>query len=290
MIQPRCLLLFSRPLALLLLAGCASAAAAQNAADSPDAPPASALAAPAAQAQDPSAARARAALEAMIQALGGDQWLQARNGYTEGRIASFYQGKPTGATVRYWAWHTPAAERIDLSEKNSDKHDWIQIYTGNDCWEITFRGKRPMPKDQCADAIRRRDHSIENVVRVWMKDPATVLLYEGQSLAERHLAIQVTLINAQNDSVTLQMDAGTHLPLRRTYDWRDPLYKDKNEEVEEYDDYHTIAGLPTPFTISRFHNGDETQQRFVFKAAYNQDLPANMFDPDDAATHFKKTK
>ncbi len=32
----------------------------------------------------------------------------------------------------------------------------------------------------------------------------------------------------------------THLPLRRSYFWRDPVYKDKNEETEEYDDYHNI--------------------------------------------------
>ena len=42
-----------------------------------------------------------------------------------------------------------------------------------------------------------------------MKDPTTVLMYEGQSLAERHLAQQVTLLNADNDSITIQIDAMT---------------------------------------------------------------------------------
>ncbi len=84
------------------------------------------------------------------------------------------------------------------------------------------------------------------------------------------------------------MDAQTHLPLRRTFQWRDPLYKDKNDESEEYDDYHAVAGVATPFTITRFHNGDMTNQRFLYRAAYNSGLPDSMFDPDATAGRIKK--
>jgi hypothetical protein len=256
-------------------------------ATSPDAPPTSSLAA-AAPAQDPSAVKARAVLDAMVQALGGDRWLNLQSRYLEGRIAAFYQGKPTGATVHYWQWDTAAASRTDLTEGKKDKHDWTQVFTDKDCWEVTFRGKNPIPKDQCAAALRSRAHSIETAVRVWMKDPATILMYEGQSLAGRHLAQQITLLNAENDSITIQVDADTHLPLSRSWSWRDPVYKDKNEDAEEYDDYHVIDGLPTPFTITRTHNGDETQQRFIFKAAYNGPLPPNGFNVEEIAARWQK--
>lgn len=267
------------PISLLLCS--ALALSAQN--PSPDAPPVSSVAAPAASAQDSSAAKARAVLDAMVQALGGSRWLNVQNAYTDGRIAAFYQGKPTGATIDYWSWHTPEADRIDFSEKSRDKHNWTQLFVGRNCWEFTYRGRNPLPKDACAEAIRRHDHSIEDVIHVWLKDPNTVLLYEGQSLAERHLAQQVTLLNAQNDSVTIQVDAMNHLPLRRTYEWRDPVYKDKNEEAEEYDDYHLIDGIQTPFTITRLHNGDMVQQRFVLKAAYDVPLPPDGFNADAIA-------
>ncbi|MGB6611574.1 MAG: hypothetical protein WBE63_17680 [Acidobacteriaceae bacterium] len=266
-------------LAALLLFATALADRAQ--ADAP--PPNSTIAAPTTAEEDASSKKARAALDAMVQALGGNQWLNAQNSYVEGRIAGFFQGKPTGATVRYWDWRTPDAERIDLTEGKTDKHNWTQIFEAKNCWEVTFRGKLPIPKEQCAEAIRRRDHSIEVAVRTWMKDPTTVLMYEGQSLAERHLAQQVTLLNADNDSITIQIDAMSHLPLRRTYYWRDPLYKDKNEETEEYDDYHTIDGIQTPFTVTRLHNGDMTAQRFIFKASYNVTLPPDAFNADAEA-------
>ncbi|HEX3663352.1 MAG TPA: hypothetical protein VHU89_18090 [Acidobacteriaceae bacterium] len=254
---------------------------------SPDAPPTSSVGA-GAPTQDPSAAKARAVLDAMVQALGGERWLNLQNRYLEGRIAAFYQGKPTGATVRYFQWDTPAAERIDLTEGKKDKHNWTQVFENGQCWEITFRGKNPIAKDICATATRGLDHSIQEAVRVWMKDPSTILMYDGQSLAGSHLADQVTLLNAENDAITIQVGADTHLPLSRSWSWRDPVYKDKNTDSEEYADYHPIDGLPTPFTITRTHNGEDTQQRFIFKAAYNVALPPNGFDADAIAARWDR--
>jgi hypothetical protein len=235
--------------------------------------------------QDANTRKARAALDAMVQAMGGDRWLNLQNSYTEGRTSGFYQGKPTGAIGDFYSWHVfPDKDRVELSKK----HDVVDIFIGSEAWEITYRGKRAIPKDEQDGFLRRRDHSVEVAVKLWMKDPGTILLFDGQSLAERHLADQVTLISATNDSITIQMDAETHLPLRRTFQWRDPVYKDRNEEVEEYDDYHTIDGIPTAFGVTRFHNGDMTNQRFIYKAAYNVQLPQNAFDVDATTAKIKK--
>ncbi|HUZ04686.1 MAG TPA: hypothetical protein VMU62_04965, partial [Acidobacteriaceae bacterium] len=86
-------------------------------------------------------------------------------------------------------------------------------------------------------------------------------------------------------SVTLETDAQSHLPLQISWDWRDPQFHDKNHDAEDYDDYHTIDGLPTPFTVTRYHNGDMTNERFVYSAAYNVPLRPDMFDADITAQH-----
>ena len=235
--------------------------------------------------QDVNTKKAHAALDAMVQALGGDRWLNLQNSYIEGRTSGFYQGKPTGAIGDFYSWHVfPDKDRVELTKK----HDVVDIFIGTEAWEVTYRGKRAIPKDEQDGFFRRRDHSVEVAIKVWLKDPNTILLFDGQSLAERHLADQVTLISSTNDSITIQMDAETHLPLRRTFQWRDPVYKDRNEEVEEYDDYHAIDGIPTPFAVTRFHNGDMTNQRFIYKAAYNVQLPQNAFDVDATAAKIKK--
>jgi hypothetical protein len=239
----------------------------------------------AAQSPDASSQKARANLQAMLSALGGPRWLALQNTYTYGRTTGFYQGKPTGEISDYYDWRTPSGqERIEAGKK----HDDIEIFTGNDCWEATYQGKKPLPKDICSDFLRRRDHSIDVALRVWMNDPRTILIDEGQTLSERHLTDQVTLINTENDSITIQMDAETHLPRSRTFQWRDPVYQDKNTEREEYDNYHPVDGLPTPFSVTRFHNGDETNQRYLYKAAYNVPLPPDAFNIDVAAARVKK--
>ncbi len=230
-------------------------------------------------------AKARTVLQQMVQALGGDAWLKLPGYELIGRTSGFYQGSPTGDITDFWDYRAfPDQERVELGKKRQV----VQIYTGTEGWEVTYRGKRAIPKDQLDDILRRRDHSVEVAARGWMKDPKTILVYGGQETVERHLADKVTLISGTNDAIVLDLDAETHLPLRRSFEWRDPLYKDKNKEVEEYDDYHAISGFPTPFTITRFHNGDQTNQRFLYNAVYGGAIPARMFDVDATVAKIKK--
>jgi hypothetical protein len=237
------------------------------------------------QGSDDNSQKARAKLEAMLTALGGQRWLSLQNTYTYGRTSGFYQGKPTGEIEDYYAWRTPSGqERLE----GGKKHDDIEIFTGNDCWEATYQGKKALPKDVCEDFLRRRNHSIDVALRVWMNDSRTILIDDGQSLSERHLTDQVTLISADNDSITIQMDAETHLPRSCTFQWRDPIYHDKDTDREEYDNYHLVDGFPTPFSITRFHNGDISNQRYLYKAGYNVPLPPGAFNIDAAAARTKK--
>ena len=229
--------------------------------------------------------KARAILDAMVAALGGQRWLALTSTMQQGRTSGFYLGKPTGMTAEFYEIQKfPDQIRVELGKKR----DVFEIVSGDHAWEVTYKGKRELPPDQIQDLIRRRDHSIQTAMRVWLSDPRTVLIYGGQNMVERHLADQTTLINAENDSITLQTDAETHLPLRRTWQWRDPLYKDKNTDAEEYDDYHVVEGFPTAFTLTRYHNGDMTNQRFLFHAGYDLALTPDTFNPDLAAAKIKK--
>ncbi len=231
------------------------------------------------------AVQARAALNAMIQALGGQAWLNQKNKETEGHVAAFFHGTPDLGTTETFEYHQwPDHDRIEVT-KHRDVDEFVIADRG---WEVTYRGKTAMDKDTLDDYLRRRDHSIETAVKVWMKDPNTILIYEGQHLAERHLAEQVTLISPQNEAVTILMDAQTHLPLRRVFEWRDPVYHDKNTDAEEYDDYHDVDGFPTPFTISRFKNDEQVRQYYVTKVIYNQNLPADFWDVDAATRRIAK--
>jgi hypothetical protein len=231
------------------------------------------------------AQQARAAIDRMVQALGGQAWLDMKNQGREGFIAAFFHGNPDPGTTQYYEFHQwPDKDRVDVTKHR----DVVEFYLGNEGWEVTYRGKKAMDKDLLDDFIRRRDHSIETAIKVWLKDPNTILVYEGQHLVERKLGEQVTLISADNESITILMDTQTHLPLERTFQWRDPLYKDKNTDAEEYDDYHTMDGFPTPLSITRYKNGEMWRQYYIKKVTFNQQLPGDFWSVDAADHRIKK--
>jgi hypothetical protein len=224
-------------------------------------------------------------LQQMIQALGGDAWLNAPGYELIGRTSGFYQGKPTGSITDFWDYRQPPdKERVELGKKRQV----YEIYIGDQGWEITYKGKQAVPKIEMDDYLRRRNHSVDVIARVWMKDPGALYIYGGQKQVERRLADKITILSSTNDNLTLDLDASTHLPVRRSFEWRDPIYKDKNLEAEEYDDYHKFNGISTPFSITRYHNGDMTNQRFLYNVVYGGAIPPEMFDVDAAVRKLKK--
>lgn len=250
-----------------------------------DAPPQGPATVPMDSTQKASDAKDRALLDAMVKALGGDKWLNLPGFMINGRTSAFYKGKPTGATADFESYHAyPDKDRTVLGKK----HDVVEILTGNEGWEVTYKGKSPIPQKDVEDAVRRRNHSVEIAIRQWLKDPATLLIDGGQTTVERHLVDRVTLLSSENDNITLELDAQSHLPVRRTFEWRDPLYKDKNTDADEYDNYHDVSGIQTPFTVTRFHNDEMTNQRFVYSAVYGGVVPADMFDPNVAMMKLDK--
>jgi hypothetical protein len=231
------------------------------------------------------AQQAKAALDRMVQALGGQAWLTMKNEERQGHIAAFFHNQPDLGTTEFFEFHQwPDHDRYEYTKHR----DVVGFYIGREGWEVTYRGKHPLPQDQVDDFLRRRDHSIETVIKTWMPDPKTILVYEGQHMAERHLAEQVTLISAQNDAVTILIDTQTHLPLRRSFEWRDPVYKDKNLDAEEYDDYHVMDGFPTPFNVTRFKNDEMIRQQYIDHVRYNVSLAPDFWSVDAAEKKIKK--
>ncbi len=93
----------------------------------------------------------------------------------------------------------------------------------------------------------------------------------------------MTIMNAENEAVTLNFDLNTHLPVRKKFSWRDPTDQERNVEEELYDNYRTIQGIQTPYDLTRTFNGDMSAQIFITKAAYNEALDPSMFDAQATA-------
>jgi hypothetical protein len=222
------------------------------------------------------ARKAKDLLNQAIQALGGQAYLNVHDKEMQGRGYSFYHGRPTSTGVLFWSFFEfPDKQRDELSKER----DVAEVYVGSRGYEITYKGVHPMDEKDLTPYLRRRKFSLDNLLRTWINDPKVALFYEGSAIAAEKPALKVTLINEKDEAVTLYFDADTHLPLKKTFNWRDPVDKQKNLEEEIYDNYRPVQGVMTPFSLTRYFNGDMAGQRFLSGASYNQNLDQAMFDP-----------
>jgi len=205
----------------------------------------------------------------------------------QGRSYGFHHGTPSGSGGLIWRFtEYPDKERIEFTKER----DIAQVYVGDKGYEITYKGPHPVEQKDLDDYLRRRKFSLERVLRNWVNDPTVVLLFEGNALAASHSALQVTLVNAQNESVTLYFDVDSHLPIKKSFEWRDPVDKQKNLEEEVYDSYRKVADIMAPFNVTRYFNGDMSNQRFLTNVTINQGLDQTMFDPNSGYNPNKVTK
>ena len=256
---------------ILLLPLCA---AAQSSASGATAAPAAAKnPPPAVDPQVANAQKARRLVDEAIQALGGQAYLNITDMTQEGRTYSFYHGEANSLGTLFWRfWKWPDKDRIELTKQR----DVIYIVNGDQGYEITFRGTTPEDPKDLTETLRQRQFSLEYVLRRWLGQPEVALFYDGQTVAENQQADQITFMNGK-DQVTLYVDQLTHLPIKKTFSWRDES-RYRNEEAEIYGDYRLVQGIKTPFQVVRVHNGEMTRQRFLTKVAYNTGASDSMFE------------
>jgi hypothetical protein len=221
------------------------------------------------------ARKAKAVLDRMIQALGGPAYLGIQDVSQQGRTYSFYHGRPSSVGTVFWRFYKyPDRERIELTKQR----DVAFVYNGNKGYELTYKGAALEDEKTLTDYLRRRQHSLDWVIRKWLNEPGIALFYEGSTVAEERPAEQVTILNSKNESVTLFVSTDNHLPVKKSYSWRDPLDKLRSTEDEVYDGYRNVQGIMTPFSVTRFLNGEMSNQRFLNSVTYNSGVSDSLFN------------
>jgi hypothetical protein len=224
-------------------------------------------------AQDENARKARAILDQAIQALGGSAYLNIQDISQEGRTYGFSHGE-SGTGAPFWRFYKyPDKERLELTKQR----DWIIIHNGDNGYEITFHGTGPEDKEQHEQYLLRAQFALDRILREWLHQPGVMFFYDGNALADRKQTDKVTLLNANNQAVSIFVDTLTHLPVKKSFTHRDPVYRDTDTEEEVYGNYHTVQGIATPYDVARVHNGETANQRFMNKVTYNAGLADSMF-------------
>jgi hypothetical protein len=265
-----------RLLAMLLLGLCAPATALAQTSNAP----------PSSIGQE-NAHRAKTILDQAVAALGGQAYLNIQDITQEGRTYSFHMGVSNSAGLEFWRFYKyPDKDRYEVTKQR----DIVELFNGGDAVEITYKGVHKQDAKEVEAYQRRRHYALDWVFRHWLVQPGIALFYENQTVAEGKAVDQVTIMNANDDAITLYLDVNTHLPVKKSFSWRDPADKQRNVEEEAYDNYRPTQGIMTPYTMTRYYNGDMSNQRFLTSVKYNQDLSDTLFDTVHGTLPSKKDK
>ncbi|HEY6306978.1 MAG TPA: hypothetical protein VI488_11035, partial [Candidatus Angelobacter sp.] len=212
--------------------------------------------------------KARAVIDRMIAVLGGQAYLNVQDSYSDGRYGRFHNEQMVASNVffRYWKW--PDQERYEIT----DKRDVVYLFLGDKEYEVIYRGSSemsPVKDDSVRQALLRRRHTLDTVLRTWLNAPGTILLDEGQTVAESQMAEKVTIMNANDDAVTILVSIDTHLPIAKIFSVRDPQSRERDEEIEVYGNWRMVQDINTPYSVQIKRNGELMRTESLANITYN---------------------
>ena len=221
-----------------------------------------------------SAAKGKQILEQAIEALGGAAYLNVRDATCTGRLGTFdHSGELTGFGHFIDYSIPPFKER----QENLPKRNIIEVYNGNQGWELDRGGVSEAPRADLVDFQEGVKKDIDNILRHRMHEPDMTIRYGGPDIIDGWKADWVELVDGENRTIRIAFSVDTHLPIRKTVDTRDARTRMKTQEVEYYSNYHPLQGIETAFQITRERNNTKIFQAFFDKCDYNTNLADSLF-------------
>lgn len=238
-------------------------------------------------AEEVAPSKAELVLQKVIEALGGEAYLNVRNLYREGRIYSFDHGQLASAGERFKNYvRFPAQEWMQYGKKGRI------VYLNNDAegWELDKQGIN----EQTPEAIEtwqegnRRD--FEYLFRFRVQEDNLPLYYLGKEYLDNRMAHIIEIVDTDNEGIKLYIDASTYLPMQIHYSRHSALRRGRVQVAEYYGKYVTVDGIRIPLHISRDRDGQRVFEVFMNSVTLNEDLTENFFSKENLEAHWKKVK
>ncbi len=262
-------------LAFLLLIIAASSASVSRAQNPDDVLPA------------PSAAKAKAILAQAVTALGGPAYLNLRNSDCTGRAAQFEHSGAVGGYIQFHDFkEMPDKNRMEYGAKANI----VDLYAGNQGWALDRGGVSEIPAAAMADYQETLKTDLNTILRYRLNDDTLTFRYGGSDVVDLKEAEWVEIVDREGHTIRMAFDKKASLPIRTVVTQRDPETGDRIQRGTYYTSYHLIAGIQTPFQISRFRNDQQTYQIFYESCLYNTGVSPDRFTRASLDAYFAAIK
>jgi hypothetical protein len=230
--------------------------------------------------------RGKRVIDEALAALGGQRYLAMQDRVETGRAYSFYREQLTALSVahiytRYLVRpEPPVSGFLSLREREAfgKKQEDVILLTADSGYEITFRGARPLADVRVAQFKDSMLRNIFYILRQRLGEPDMVFESKGTDFYDNRPVEIVDITDADNRTVTVYFDQLTKLPTRQSFFRRDPVTKDRIEEVTVFAKYRDAGGgVQWPHNIRRERNGEKIFEIYSESVKINQGLKDDLF-------------
>jgi hypothetical protein len=223
------------------------------------------------------AQRTNQTLDQMIEALGGQAFLEVTDIHTTGRFFGFSRGELNSSDLFVDYIRFPDMERVEFGGPKSKS---IQINRGKEGWKV--EGKKDpeiQTPGEVEEFLRGFKTSLDYVLRFVVKDRQTTI----QSLSTEIIAFKrtdvVELRDPVKNRIRFYIDRDTRLPVKMQVRRND----DAKLREEQYANWHKFQGVMTPLFVSRYTDGVKTMEIRPETVVYNSGLADSLFTQPTSA-------
>jgi len=220
--------------------------------------------------------RGKRLINECLQAVGGESYSHMQNRVESGRAYSFYRERLSGLSIatiytRYDPEVTDTAHEVAQHERENldKKQDYGVLFGAREAWDVTYKGARPLPTDTYNRYKDTTLHDIFYILRMRLHEPGMIFESKGADVLDNVPVEVIDITDAENRSTTVYIHQTTKLPVRQVFYRRDPVTKQRNEEVTLFTKYRNVDGIQWPYTIERERNGEKIFQIFSNEVEVN---------------------
>jgi hypothetical protein len=239
--------------------------------------------------------RGKKVRDQLIEALGGQYFVAMHTRVEEGRGYSFFKDRLSGSSVmRIYTRYEPGPSKGDfpaVRERQAfgKKQDDAVLFAEGNAFEITFRGARPLPDERVTRYIETTQRNIFYILRERREEKGMIFESPGGDVVENQPVEVLDITDFENRKVRVFLHHSTMLPVMQRFLLRDPVLKERREEVTRFANYRSLKpGVQWPYSIQRERDGEKIFQLFSESVAINSDLPDKLFNLPQGITMLKK--
>ena len=224
--------------------------------------------------------KAKEVIQAAIEAMGGQRYLQVQSKYAEGRYFPFDKRERRRGFVRflYWTVYEPIKSRFQLGKDEKSRTVEIHNMEINKGWVLEGEDSvEEIPEEDLRKWRKSVQRDIHLLLRNRVDEEGMNLFYYGPDDVVgtgEHEAVE--FVDASNDAIVVFFDLQSQLPSKMEFHTTNRMGVRLKSEIE-FHNWHTIQGVHTPLRHDHFLEGKRSLQLFLEEVSYNIRIPAERF-------------